>query len=959
MRKICSLIAFSLAFLASAQIEIPKDDPHARSAYEFMRTKNPVTNEIPDNIHLKEARFMQRQAERSRSNTATATVWENRGPYNVGGRTRALAIDISDNTQNTILAGGVSGGLWKTTDGGSSWSKNTTPTDIQSITCIVQDTRSGHQNVWYYGTGEFSGNSASEIGAMYSGDGIFKSTDGGDSWSVLPATATNKPQELDQAFDQNHELVVNPQNGDVLVANIGGIYRSQNGGTSFTKVLDAGSVSWTEIAVTSTGILYAAMESGIHQSTDNGDNWDKISNVFVEIDGGKRAKLAIAPSSENIVYLIMETDADHELWKFNDADDTWTDLSANIPRLGGKTGDFDSQGGYNLLIKVKDDDANFVVIGGTNLFRSTDGFASKNNTNWIGGYTPANNSFKLYSNHHPDQHAFIFLANNKALSGNDGGVQITTNIKSNLGTEAVSWNSLNNGYLTSQIYAVSAGPEKQLMIGLQDNGTWYANNQTTATSSWSTPFGGDGSYSAINHDGTHRYVSSQRANIYRLDYTDADDESENSFALMTPSSSSYEAGLFITPFYLDGSDENMLYLGGDNELWVNTQASTGDENKGWKSINLPGASGIVSEIGVGIKGVVYVGTSKGDIIKVSNMDASPAAENLTGDNFPSEGYISGIDVNPFNNNKVLVSFSNYEIPSVFYTSDGGETWTDVSGNLEENPDGTGSGPSVRIARIHGNNTKFYVGTSTGLYSTSDLNGASTIWEREDANGIGNAVVEHMITRLDGLVVAATHGNGVYSANVEMDNTEVPAIITLSNNTIVENQAAGTKIGVLEVEDQDDETHEITLVDGNGGDDNGSFKIVGTDLVTTSSFDFEGQNVYTVRVQAEDDDGNAFAKFFKVEVTDVVAAQKWEEYGITVYPNPAKGRVTMEMVNEYVGNIAVSLFSMDGKELLIQDNYNKTDKSTRSLLDISTLKAGIYFITFHYGDQEVTTRLIKE
>ena len=138
-----------------------------------------------------------------------------RGPYNVGGRTRALAIDVTD--ENIILAGGVSGGVWRSTDGGSSWTKTTGSSYLHSVTSLSQDTRSGQESTWYYVTGELIGNSASEGGASYAGNGVYKSTDGGLNWTLLTSTSSSIT-EFDSYFDYNWRVAVNPTNGDVMVA---------------------------------------------------------------------------------------------------------------------------------------------------------------------------------------------------------------------------------------------------------------------------------------------------------------------------------------------------------------------------------------------------------------------------------------------------------------------------------------------------------------------------------------------------------------------------------------------------------------------------------------------------------------------------------------------------------------------------------------------------------------------
>jgi hypothetical protein len=138
-------------------------------------------------------------------------------------------------------------------------------------------------------------------------------------------------------------------------------------------------------------------------------------------------------------------------------------------------------------------------------------------------------------------------------------------------------------------------------------------------------------------------------------------------------------------------------------------------------------------------------------------------------NIEGRGYVSSISVDPYNGNKLMVSFSSYEVKSIFYSDDGGGSWTDVSGNLEEMESGYGSGPSVRAIYIYPlkNGYRYFAGTSTGLYSTSIIDGTKTQWVLEGAETIGNVVVDMISGRpVDGYIAIGTHGNGTYSANFE-------------------------------------------------------------------------------------------------------------------------------------------------------------------------------------------------
>jgi hypothetical protein len=133
------------------------DNPEGRVEQEFMMLRDPVTNKVPADIFRLKLEFAKNLPQKEvtvydRNSKSTKSItWTERGPNNIGGRTRALAIDTRTNTSPniTILAGGVSGGIWKSTDDGSTWTEKTTPGQLHNATCIVQDTRSGHEDTWY------------------------------------------------------------------------------------------------------------------------------------------------------------------------------------------------------------------------------------------------------------------------------------------------------------------------------------------------------------------------------------------------------------------------------------------------------------------------------------------------------------------------------------------------------------------------------------------------------------------------------------------------------------------------------------------------------------------------------------------------------------------------------------------------------------------------------------------
>lgn len=792
---------------------IGKENPEARHRWEWMRLRDPATGELPPNIVEREHQFAQTLPTREGAVAAGFAraqeifEWRPRGPYNVGGRTRAFAIDRAN--ENHLLAGGVSGGMWRSTNGGASWVRRTASAQHPSVTCIAQSRMTERENVWYYGTGEFTGNSASNDGdGIYKGTGIYRSTDGGISWEQLPSTATTRPNQLGEAFETVLNITTDPtaEGDDVVYAAVrGGIMRSSNGGATWARVLGVeGGSQVTDVVVTSTGVCYAtiagagAATRGIWRSA-NGIDWKRISPAdwpTLSI----RAVIAVAPSNENILYVLAETpgkgfatissDGDtehHSFYKYtyvsgdgSGSGGTWENRSANLPAFGGDFGDYTSQGSYDMLVKVKPDNPDVVVIGGTNLYRSTTGFANSQGTAWIGGYSSSSVSeFALsydYPNHHPDQHAAEFLPSNPSVlySANDGGVFRTNNCLA----PTVTWTPLNNGYTTSQFYTaavdMAGSRDEMVMGGTQDNGSWLGLSNDPS-SPWKLLGGGDGSFCAIADGKSRFYGSAQEGFI--LGGTVNSVGSVTSFTRVDPDGGG--PYLFINPFILDPDDSKVMYLAGGDQLWLNTDLtaiplfSTDPTTINWKRITgttvTDDAISAVASNTLAFASVkqVWFGTARGKLYRVDNpASASPNVFNATGTNFPEEGYLNCVAVNPRDPNNVMVVFCNYNILSLFVTTNGGINWTPVGGNLEENADGSGAGPSVRWAAVQETPSGLHwlVGTSTGLYSTNQLQGMNTLWNQEGANSIGNMVVNMVVARpKDRWVVVATHGSGVFSA----------------------------------------------------------------------------------------------------------------------------------------------------------------------------------------------------
>ncbi len=750
-----------------------EENPAARLEYEFNMLKNPVTGKIPQGIRHKELMFAKRNMFKSSIMQKTLmNNWTSKGPNNVGGRTLALAVDV--NNDNILLAGGVSSGVFRSTDQGETWINVTKNEELPNVTAIAQNLKPGHTNIWYYGTGEIFGNSASGENAEFSGDGIYKSTDNGLSWKVLPSTFSANSVKAD-SFDYCYRIVTNPfsENDDeVYAAMVGGIYRSTNGGTDWERVLG----SWgnnesiskcTDLTLAEDGTFYATLstninsnDDGIYSSTD-GINWTKISPSGFPAEYS-RVLVAAAKSNPNKVYFFVDIPAASEdepsttqMWIY--------DAEAKVWRSQDIEHHVSTQGSYCMVLAVDPLDENIVYFGGVALFRNNDGFNSLDNITHIGG-TSNFPPYFTYPEHWVDQHIITFL--NKTpftmISGNDAGVSITRDCRS----DSVVWEYKPTGYVTSQFYTLAISPKEgndALMGGLQDRGSWLFSGSTA--NNWvQIPYAGDGSYCAFTSNDSILYISIQEGDIERV----AAKNDSHVITKIDPGKSP----LFITPFELDPNDDNVMYLAKGDSLYRNSNLSEipfeNNDNfnlQNWSSI--ADFDQVISAIGVSKNpaDIIYTGLADGRLYKVEYEDGFTSYSQISDINW--NGYINCVAVNEVNADEVLTVFSNYEIPSLYYSNDGGISWTDVSGNLEENPDGSGNGPSCRWARIvdNGSEKVFMVGTSTGLYYTDSLNGHFTKWIQEDKT-IGNSVVTMIKSRnSDGFVAAATHGKGVFTTNI--------------------------------------------------------------------------------------------------------------------------------------------------------------------------------------------------
>ena len=892
---------------------------YLRWKYEADMVKDPTTGEALFGLRNQEIEFAKTIPERNNITGLARLTTQNNylpaGPNNIGGRTRAIAYDVRYNgtTNRVLIAGVVSGGIFRSTDGGANWTRVTPANEVHNAACIAQDPRDGFQDTWYAGGGEYIGSSTDATGAGYLAYGLLKSTDNGATWTRLPLTnitdfngnaiGAGVPERFDHPFDYVHKISVNPANGDVYVACHRKIVRSSNGGTTFQTVFGSGVTGFAaggqgDVIISPTGIVYVAVTGaasdltlrGIWRSTtgnfnsytrlaggstlgiDSVDGWRGNSYSFTDLGGSnfydpRRTLIALAPSNEKILYVLYENgltntssgrNKEADLFKLNmTSGNVWTNLSANLPDFPGgdldATDPFTIQGGYDLFITVKPDDPNFVILGGTSLYRSTNGFASSAATSWIGGYGNTLPSLTFYGQtnnptdaskwSHPDIHNLAFNPSNfnEAICTNDGGMQITSNITATAGTEPVSWNIIRN-YQTLQYYRVAIDPEigaNNFAGGAQDNGTQFRDKTgilslpASDSNNHRRVIGGDGGSVGIskrNAGVQYLYGTVQLGSLRRGQLQASFNPTEIRPNGLTPSSSgsTTEFGEFVTNFKLNPDNTEDLFYINFNRMFRTTSASTVSSSSGWTE--LTGVSSAVNSSNgttIAIRAVafsrgnygslhsMYFGTTDGRIFRLDdprNASATATPVNITPTITDMSGLnVQDIAVNPNNDNEIIAVVTNYgrtvganlnNVTNILWTNDAksaSPTWRVAEGNLTgNNTSGYISARSCMITvKKDGSGTpvtEYYVGTAAGLFAVENLGttligGGSPTWQREGSATLNFAVVNSLAYRPDDNVLLV----GTHGNGLYYTFLGTPNLVTGINNPVINDKDFITKV----------------------------------------------------------------------------------------------------------------------------------------------------------------------
>ena len=772
----------------------------------------------PANERLMETQKELREAYSSNGGSQRLiNTWEERGPADLGGRTRAILFDPNDinnakaaDDYTRVFAGSVSGGLWVNddiTDANSSWSLVPGLAANISVTSIIADPND--PTIMYIGSGE------SYTYGITFGQGVWKSTDSGATWAQIfgdntPTFTGNSTQRLNGVFYINDIIARDVGTSTELYIAVAsafhlyarpiqffslsdqGVYKSTNDGASWerftTSVFKESNNSFSnpnDLELDRENNIWIATTRSYFFST-HGESGGKIlkstdGNTFTlkhTISGADRTELEPSQTDSGKFWVVVDAASGADIY-------TTDDGFANVTQITTEPNDADNdisstdytrgQSGYNLEIEADANDN--VIVGGIDLFRSTDDGA-----NWdqISKWSNNNDLRNLeVSGVHADHHGTFFRPGagnaNKVVFTTDGGIYYCDDItQANNSTTAIQ--ERNKGYNTSQFYYGTIDDSEltsndDIAGGTQDNGTWTRLNGAKGINSFLYTRGGDGGFTEFDDSGDYM-IDSYVFNSHSL-RTLPFNNTTTSYPI---TSRDGVKGNFINEAALDKNldilysntssaaegfqiERNANILAGSAEAVVRTQLSNTIFKANITTLKISPFTTTSTKL--------YVGLQSGKLLRVDNADTeTPSWNDITGANFV--GSISDIEIGEIED-KIFVTMSNYGVDSVWFSDDAGTSWANIEGDL----------PDMPVKCILQNPllpNELIVGTMLGIWRTDDYTSTSPTWVQSFNGMRETAVFDLDLKGSDNTILATTHGRGFFTSKFKsLGFNEVEAI----------------------------------------------------------------------------------------------------------------------------------------------------------------------------------------
>ncbi|RAJ16363.1 exo-alpha-sialidase [Olleya aquimaris] len=691
----------------------------------------------------------------ARSSSSVTSNWTQLGPigpasgpapYTGTGAGRVNFLRFDPTNSNIMYVGAPDGGLWKSTNGGTTWTTNTDFLTVIGCSDLAIDPT--NTQVMYLATGDLEGHRNSI--------GILKSTDGGITWNTTSLVINSS-----NGWTLSKLLMDPNDSSRMIVSGNQGVWTTTNGWV--TNSYSSFSNTYPDIkdlefkpGLLNANTVYAA-GTKFYKSTDFGTTWTQITSGL-PTTGISRIALAVTPGNDAYVYALIGKSSDQSYmgtYRSTDSGTTFTTMSTT-PNLLGYESDGSDSGGqafFDLSIVASPTAPNNITIGGVNHWRSFDGGSTWQNVSvWDSGEVHADVHEITY---HPGSSSTMY-------SCNDGGIFISTD-------NGNQWTDISGNLAIGQVVklGLSSNVETQIVAGEQDNGTIL---NTSTLNDWYGINGGDGGECFIDYTNNNLvYVQYVEGKYSRIDYSTSP---ETKVAIQTGLPTGID---FYSPFKMDPVNHLKLYSGGTPTLY--TSANQGNS---WTALGTSSGTGSIKDFVVAPSNPAIIYTVQTDAISKSTNSGGSFTD-VTG-TLPTSVAYSSITVSNIDPNKVWVTCSGYDSANkVFKSTDGGATWTNISAGLPNVPINT------IVFRNAGIADEIYVGGDIGVYIT---NNNITSWQPFKTNLPNAAVRDLEIYYPTNKLRAGTYGRGVWESELNSqtlgveDFTSVTSqsTVTISTNT---------------------------------------------------------------------------------------------------------------------------------------------------------------------------------
>jgi hypothetical protein len=758
------------------------DNPDQFAMLDFQKMKDPALGYVPYNRLKAAIDYTNSMKQNAGANILGTLLWNERGPNydSVGpsngntrggngytsGRMAAVLVDtLNDPTGNTVIVGGIAGGVWKCTNFLSSvanWYNVNDYFGNMAISSLCQDP--SNSSIMYFSTGEATSNADAHFGA-----GIWKSVDKGETWNLLPSTA-NFMRSFKMLCDAAGNVYVAARITTTPLAQPFGLLRSNDKGVTWTNItptnLTSTNAHCTDIEISSTGRLHASFGylgtvvnhryTTTPATVTTTTGWNISTGIRTAAPGVAAVRLELACVADTLYGVTVTPGyvAD-SCYKSIDGGATWTRQNTTIMPAGVLSG----QGWYNETLAINPGNSSELMCGGLDAYKSVNGGSTwTRQTFWVTTipYVHADHHFMQWWKKGTEGRVYI---------GCDGGI-----FYSNDG--GTTWVDKNRNLSLKQFYACAIHPDagsNYLLAGAQDNGCHSLKNPGLSYSTEVT--GGDGMYVYINQLDPSIQFGSYTNNQYRRSVNGG--QTWSSVNLSTQ-------GLFANPFDYDDAQNTMYSANAGNQYrrWLNANTAAATTSTLVTVTQLAGGSAGAVRMSPYTANRIYLGGTTGKVVQVDAANgAAPVATDITGASFPG-GYINCVNVGS-SDNFLVATFTNYGVNNVWYSSNGGTTWTAIDGNLPDMP--------VWWALFDPtDNNSMIIATETGVYTTNLVNGAATQWT--PSPGFPTTRVSMLrLRKSDKTIVAASYGRGLWTAQI--NNTTAPEVSFVNAATNVTEQTA--------------------------------------------------------------------------------------------------------------------------------------------------------------------------